>query len=242
MASNCTAAPDVSRTDASPATAADSSAPDAATLHVPIRQNSLQQFFEGGARLTKAAHWVYGSVVQAGDTVVDATCGRGWDSLLLCQMIGPYGTLIAMDIQESALESTKKLLNDRLDSEHMPNVQLVHMCHSRLREVLTEEVHPSLVCFNLGYLPHAPDKAVKTEASTTAVALHTALQAITKGGAVVAAAYVGHEGGREELEICQQIFRDLDTQDWVSSEIQVVNRVDSPHLLSAYKLQRSSGR
>ena len=48
--------------------------------------------------------------VAAGDCVVDATCGRGRDSVQLANLVGSTGTLHAFDIQQSAVQQTRELL------------------------------------------------------------------------------------------------------------------------------------
>ena len=50
--------------------------------------------------------------VQPGDTVVDATMGNGHDTLFLAEQVGAEGRVYAFDIQESALESTRQLLEE----------------------------------------------------------------------------------------------------------------------------------
>lgn len=42
---------------------------------------------------------IWAGFVRPGDTVVDATCGNGYDSKWLAQAVGPTGTLFAIDIQ-----------------------------------------------------------------------------------------------------------------------------------------------
>ena len=42
---------------------------------------------------------IWAGFVRQGDTVVDATCGNGYDSKWLAQVVGPTGTLFAIDIQ-----------------------------------------------------------------------------------------------------------------------------------------------
>lgn len=41
-------------------------------------------------------------VMQPGDTVVDATCGNGWDTLYMAQSVGPSGRVFGLDIQVRA--------------------------------------------------------------------------------------------------------------------------------------------
>lgn len=59
---------------------------------------------------------------------------------------------------------------------------------------------PSLVCFNLGYLPWT-DKAVMTTPETTMAALQAGLECLKPGGVLSVISYVGHEG--ELHEVCR---------------------------------------
>ena len=59
----------------------------------------LQGLLAGGARTTEAAKAAWASLLSPGDTVVDATCGNGHDTLALARLVGPHGCVIAMDIQ-----------------------------------------------------------------------------------------------------------------------------------------------
>ena len=47
--------------------------------------------------------------VQPGDLCIDATAGRGRDTVLLAKLTGPAGRVIALDIQPAALEATRTL-------------------------------------------------------------------------------------------------------------------------------------
>lgn len=60
---------------------------------------SLQTLLSGGARITEAAQAAWSGLVCTGETVVDATCGNGHDTLALARLVGPSGCIIAMDIQ-----------------------------------------------------------------------------------------------------------------------------------------------
>lgn len=58
-------------------------------------------------------------VVRPGDTVIDATCGNGHDTLelvkLVCADKAP-GYVYAFDVQEDALANSSYLLDHHLDS------------------------------------------------------------------------------------------------------------------------------
>ena len=40
--------------------------------------------------------------VKSGDVCIDATAGRGRDTLFLCELVGEEGKVFAFDIQEEA--------------------------------------------------------------------------------------------------------------------------------------------
>ena len=51
------------------------------------------------------AHQFLRAHVREGDTVIDATCGRGNDTKLLCALAGESGRVIGFDIQQDAIDS-----------------------------------------------------------------------------------------------------------------------------------------
>lgn len=56
--------------------------------------------------------------MQKGDTVVDATCGNGYDTLALLKMVADesgQGCVYGMDIQDSAIESTSSMLENSVN-------------------------------------------------------------------------------------------------------------------------------
>ena len=58
---------------------------------------------------TLNAHRLWNSIIRAGDTVIDATCGNGHDSLVLAKqtLTKTSGHLYCIDIQQSAILSTQ---------------------------------------------------------------------------------------------------------------------------------------
>ena len=57
-------------------------------------------------------------MVQKGDTVVDATCGNGNDTLALVKLViddSFKGCVYGMDVQEDAIKNTSCLLDQSLD-------------------------------------------------------------------------------------------------------------------------------
>ena len=44
--------------------------------------------------------------IKSGDFCIDATAGNGHDTVFLCELVGSEGKVLAMDIQQSAVDST----------------------------------------------------------------------------------------------------------------------------------------
>jgi methylase of polypeptide subunit release factors len=58
---------------------------------------------------------IWKRVVQNGDTVIDATCGNGYDTLAMLKMAADElgrGRVYGMDIQGDALKRTSSLLDE----------------------------------------------------------------------------------------------------------------------------------
>ena len=59
----------------------------------------------------------WASVMEAGDLVLDATCGNGWDTLFLLRSLAAAGggTIVSCDVQALAFEKSKALLARELE-------------------------------------------------------------------------------------------------------------------------------
>ncbi|KAJ1433299.1 putative rRNA methylase-domain-containing protein, partial [Ochromonadaceae sp. CCMP2298] len=178
------------------------------------------------------------AVVRPGDIVIDATCGRGSDSLFLAQLaVTPTaGRIYCIDIQEAAVQHTRErfaahevfapLLDDR--------VNLLVGSH----ETLPAEIQPSsvsLICYNLGYLPgkdrtSANEITTITTPETTVRSLRAALPLLREGGLLSVVAYPMHLGGTEEMQQVQQLLAQLTEDDWRVYSNPPLNRPMSPTL------------
>lgn len=67
--------------------------------------------------------------VSPGDLCIDATMGNGHDTLLLSRLAGPSGQVLSFDIQQAALNATRKLL---LSQNAPDNTRLILDSHSRM--------------------------------------------------------------------------------------------------------------
>eukprot|EP00977_Amphora_coffeiformis_P010647 scaffold2509_cov169-Amphora_coffeaeformis.AAC.15 len=151
-------------------------------------------------RLTQMAHASIGAVLGPGDFAVDATAGKGYDTVFLANQVGFTGQVLALDVQLGALEATRERLR-AFDCE--TQVRLIHGCHSLLHEYLPTNVPLQAAMFNLGFLPGS-NKEVVTRPQTTIAALATCLESLriseSTGGMVSVMAYRGHPGGQDEAD------------------------------------------
>ena len=146
--------------------------------------------------------------VQAGDTVVDATMGNGHDTLFLAEQVGPEGRVYAFDIQESALVSTQKLLEENHLSER---VRLFCRSHADLAECVPVPVAAAV--FNLGWLPGG-DHGITTLWESTRIAVAGALDLLRPGGILTVCAYPGHPEGSRELNMLIPFFSALSNKQY----------------------------
>lgn len=154
--------------------------------------------------LLKSARFIaqsaFESFIQPGFTVVDATMGNGHDTLSLCNLVGPEGKVFAFDIQEQALQNTRKLLEANGVAER---AQLFCASHDRMADFVPPQV--DLVTFNLGWLPGG-NKNITTLLKTTRIAVDAALKLIRPLGLCVICVYPGHsEGDSERLYITDML-------------------------------------
>ncbi len=124
--------------------------------------------------------------VQPGDRVIDATMGNGHDTLMLCNLVGETGFVIAFDVQQQALDSTQRLL---AENGLLNRCKLVLESH----EFIDRYADPGInaVVFNLGWLPGS-DKSIRTHWDSTHPAVTKALQLLAPMGVCVICVYPGH--------------------------------------------------
>lgn len=177
------------------------------------------------------AHSIWKEVVQQGDSVIDATCGNGNDTLILANLaLTPFsGSVLAFDIQESALEMTKSKLKENVSSQMYNRITFHCACHSEFSShVMAESI--TLIVYNLGYLPGG-DKSLTTKVETTLNSIRTALSLIKPHGLISITCYPGHEEGKKEESALLDFLRELDPKKYQCEYISWVNRPISPTLL-----------
>ena len=152
--------------------------------------------------------------VQEGDFCIDATMGNGNDTLLLSQLCGKSGKVLAFDIQEQALAATQ----EKLTAGHAPeNYTLLLESHANMAEYATPD-SVSCIVFNFGYLPGGDHSlATRGEAS---------IQALTQ--ALTLCIYSGGDSGFEERDQILDWLKNLDSHQYLVIKSDYYNRPNNP--------------
>lgn len=168
--------------------------------------------------------------LREGEVAADFTMGNGHDTLFLSKTVGEGGRVYAFDIQESALESTRALL----EAEGAPNnYTLICASHHRAKEFISEPIKAGM--FNLGYLPGSGNKGVTTMRETTMGAVEAALDLLAPDGVLIVAIYPGHEEGALEGEMLREYFSKLSRFKVCPSEFRILNSPTSPYFFLVEK-------
>ena len=181
------------------------------------------------------AHHYCRSIVKAGDTVIDATCGNGHDLLALAQaaLTPDRGRVFGLDIQQDALKNSLALLKGRLPEPLLQRVFLLQRSHAEFPEEC-QRGSVKLIVYNLGYLPGG-NKSLTTIAPTTLVSVQNALLLLEHGGAVSITCYPGHPEGKIEEEALLAFLQGLNLKYFSVCHHRWLNRADSPSLLLIQK-------
>ena len=161
--------------------------------------------------------------VQEGDFCIDATMGNGNDTLLLTQLCGKSGKVLAFDIQKQALETTKK----KLTAAHVPeNYKLLLESHANMAEYANPD-SVSCIVFNFGYLPGG-DHTLATRGETSIEALTQSLTLLKKGGMISLCIYSGGYSGFEERDQILAWLKELDSRKYLVIKSDYYNRPNNP--------------
>ncbi|MBR2467349.1 MAG: methyltransferase domain-containing protein [Clostridia bacterium] len=171
--------------------------------------------------------------VKEGDTVVDFTMGNGNDTLFLSKTVGESGKVYAFDIQEDAVSSTRKHLEENGAPE---NYTLICASHHRVKEFVGEPIKGGM--FNLGYLPRSGRKSVTTMRETTMPAVEAAIELLAPDGALIIAIYPGHEEGALEGDMLREYFKTLSRFRICASEFHILNSPTSPYFFLVEKSEK----
>lgn len=168
-------------------------------------------------------HKIVREKVQPGDICIDATAGRGNDTLLLSQLVGSEGRVTAFDIQPEAVESTRALLEANGMTDR---ARVLLKSHSEMDDLFEEDT-VSCIMFNFGWLPKG-NHNIFTNKSTSIPAIEKGLKLLKSGGIMTLIIYYGRETGFEERDALLEYLPTIDSSRYTVIEMPFVNRQNCP--------------
>lgn len=171
------------------------------------------------------SHDILKRVVKLRDVVLDATCGKGNDTVFLAELVGDLGKVYSFDVQMKAIDMAKDCARKNGVSSR---INFICDGHENLDRYLKDEL--SAVIFNLGYLPTG-DHSIATKADTTIVAIQKSLKLIKQNGLVVLVVYSGGDTGFEEKEKVLGFVSRLDAKIYNVMKVDFVNQINNPPVL-----------
>ncbi len=192
-----------------------------AAAHTPATEKAMKRMNSFSA--LDIINRVINETVKEGDICIDATAGRGNDTLHLCRLVGDSGKVTAFDIQQDAVDSTKALLSQH-GMIHRADVRL--QSHSEM-DNLFEENTVSFITFNFGWLPKG-DHNIFTQKETSIAAIEKGLKLLKNGGIMSLIIYYGRETGFEERDALLEYLPTLDSRLYTVVEMPFVNRPNCP--------------
>ncbi len=163
--------------------------------------------------------------IKEGAFCIDATAGKGHDTLFLAKLVGESGHVVAMDIQPAALEASRRLL-EKHQMQH--RVDLILDGHEHIKQYAEAE-KVDCIMFNLGYLPGG-DHHIATKADTTLQALEQGLDLLKPLGMISLAIYHGGDTGFEERDTVLRWLKTLDSKRYTVLVTDFYNRPNHPPL------------
>ena len=161
--------------------------------------------------------------VREGDICIDATAGRGNDTLFMASLVGDSGHVTAFDIQSEAVESTRALLENE-GLSHRADVRL--QSHAEM-DTLFEEGTVSCITFNFGWLPKG-DHSISTKKESSLEAIEKGLKLLKKDGIMTLIIYYGRDTGFEEKDAILEYLPTIDSGKYTVLEMPFVNRPNCP--------------
>lgn len=160
--------------------------------------------------------------VREGDICIDATAGRGNDTLFLSNLVGDSGHVTAFDIQQEAVDSTRRLLETR----HRTNAEVILQSHACMKQYFQPGT-VSCITFNFGWLPGG-DHHVFTSPETSIQAIQQGLELLKPDGIMTLILYYGRENGFAERDAILNFLPSLDSSLYTVMEMPFVNRQNCP--------------
>lgn len=160
--------------------------------------------------------------VKNGDICLDATLGNGNDICMIAKLVGNRGLVYGFDIQDIAIENTKKLLM----SENLINrVKIINDSHENIHKYIESKL--DFIIYNLGYLPKG-DKSIITNSKTTVKSIKESLNLMETSSLMLITTYIGHPGGEEEDYAVNELLSSLDQKSYNVLKNHFINQINKP--------------
>ena len=174
-------------------------------------------------QITQWCHHFIEEHVQPGDLCIDATMGKGNDTLFLSRLTGPQGQVLAFDIQEEAISLTR----NRLSGSGCPeNYRLILDSHVHM-DTYAKPGSVSCIVFNFGYLPGG-DHTKSTLPDTSVSASEQGLNRLKKNGLMSLCIYSGQDTGFQERDAVLSYLKELDPKKYLVIRSDYYNRPNHP--------------
>lgn len=202
---------------------------------------------KGRMTITDWVHRQLQEYVQNAEYCVDATAGKGKDTLFLCENMPRQGKVIAFDIQKEALNQAEELLQKNsypvrtyhtedggqdwktrlmLEDAQDWKARLILDGHEHMEHyILPESV--DVMMFNLGYLPGG-DHALATRSETTIAAIGQGLSLLKCGGIMSICIYSGGDSGFAECDAVLDYLKMLDARQYTVIVSNFYNKPNDP--------------
>lgn len=161
--------------------------------------------------------------IRPGDCIIDATAGNGRDTVFLCGLTGATGHVLAFDIQQQAVENTKKRLEE---SGWSQTAEVILDSHAHMAQY-AQPGSVDCIVFNLGWLPGG-DHTIFTHADSTIAAIEAGLTLLRDGGLMCVSIYYGGASGYAERDALLEYVKTIDPMQYTVLVTQFANRMGDP--------------
>ncbi|NLD18663.1 MAG: hypothetical protein GX663_00225 [Clostridiales bacterium] len=174
---------------------------------------------------THLSMYILKEYIEPGDILIDATCGNGKDTLYLA-MLKP-SKLYAFDIQEEAIDTTRKLLMSQGYAGKLEDgtISLLQTSHINIPFYVKRGI--KAIVFNLGYRPGG-DKSITTSAENTVKAVKFCLNLLQNDGIICITMYSGHQEGTVEKDLLLTYTKGLDPTLYHVAYFNMLNQPNHP--------------
>lgn len=162
--------------------------------------------------------------VENAELCIDATAGKGNDTLFFCENMKETGQVVAFDIQEKALELTEELLEKK--GYYNERVSLYLDGHENMDRYIKDET-ADVIMFNLGYLPGG-DHNLATKPEHTILAIEKGLSCLKPNGVMSVCIYSGGDSGFEERDRVLEFLQQLDPRRYTVIVSSFYNKPNQP--------------